>query len=314
MTININDAVETRSIKIRGKNRQITKYADNTAGYSLQIIHKSMNKAFRGYYSPSRNSFAYLEGRSILMCLEPHIKSTSFIKLDIHQFFNSISKDIIVRKLLDYFGIDDSYRSVSGQIVSSCFYMNHLPLGLVLSPILSDLVLNCFDSIIDKYCTMHNLYYTRYADDIMISSRNSINEEKRNEILHLVIEQLQKESLSLNEQKTLFVNFDDCHTFIRFLGVNIVKGEAGNKNYISVGRSYIYNLAKTFIEYQKLLESVKEPMAMENEQVLNEQIYYLRAEIIGKIGFIKQIEGSRGVERLKSRLWKYYPDIDVERL
>lgn len=37
-------------------------------------------------------------------------------------------------------------------------------------------------------------------------------------------------------------------------------------------------------------------------------------EMIGKIDFIKHVEGIRGVERLKIRLNKYYPDIDLNSL
>ena len=37
------------------------------------------------------NSFAYKKGMGILPCLEQHLESNTFLKTDIHEFFNSIN-------------------------------------------------------------------------------------------------------------------------------------------------------------------------------------------------------------------------------
>ena len=55
-----------------------------------------------------------------------------------------------------------------------CTYEGYLPQGAPTSPYLSNLILRDFDKKIQQICSSLNYTYTRYADDITISSNNKI--------------------------------------------------------------------------------------------------------------------------------------------
>ena len=114
--------------------------------------------------------------------------------------------------------------------------------------------------------------------------------------------QLFQVGLSLNEKKTKWFNFDNKHTFIRYLGINIVKTETDNV--LSLGKSYIYSTAKEYIYYDK----------KRREDPDSDSLFYERMRIIGKIAFIKQVEGEKGLYRLKKRLFSYDRNIDLHNI
>ena len=156
-----------------------------------------------------------------------------------------------------------------------------------------------------------DLVYTRYADDIMISSKTNINQELHSKIQKIIEVELNKVSLSLNTQKSTFINFDNQHKFIRYVGINIIQGENGN--YLSVGKNYIYSIAKEYLRYQNKVEVLNSGNIDDGEislEELKKDIFYERMIIIGKVGFLKQIEGERGYHRLEKRLKKYV-DVDL---
>lgn len=295
------------------KQREIVKYVEAEEGDAAKQLHHAMDAMFRSKYKHSQYSFAYHKGSSIRKCVECHINSKWFLKLDIKKFFSSISKTLVLQKIVSDLQIDKHYISIMDKIFSCCFYEEKLPLGLVMSPMISDYFLYDFDVRFGKYCVDNRLIYTRYADDIMISSRVVVDNNRRNDITSYIVQLLNGLGLKLNDEKSMCVNFDEEHSFIRYVGINIVKGEGNNPNYLSVGKKYIFNLAKDYIEYDKRKNSIDE-CDEERKKKMEISLFYTRAELIGKIDFIKHVEGSRGVERLKIRLSKYYPDIDLNAL
>ena len=56
----------------------------------------------------------------------------------------------------------------------------------------------------------------------------------------------------------------------------------------------------------------QENRARSNEEELSSDMFYQRVRLIGKIGFIRQIEGEQGIIRLEERLKKYYPKLDLK--
>ncbi len=292
------------------KKREIIKYQDNKNGERARKLHQHLNSLFRKKYIHSEHSFAYHKESSIQKCVYRHIKSNSFIKLDIKNFFASIPKDILIAKLSKDFDIDEHYEWILENIISSCFFDNRMPLGLVTSPIFSDYYLNDFDKKIGDYCKKENFVYTRYADDILISAQTLIDISMREQVITLITEMLSGLFLRINEEKTQYIDFDNNHQFMRYIGINLVHSDAGN--YLSVGRYYIYELAKDYLNYVDLQQ--QKTNNTEEGSKLENKLFYSRYEIIGKIAFIKQVEGKRGVERLQQRLNKYYPEINLEAL
>ncbi len=311
-TINDNPSIYFENIAIRTgkKEREIIKYCDTEQGDTAKQLHHIMDTMFRTKYKHSKYSYAYHKKSSIVKCVKCHVNSNGFLKLDIRKFFTSISKPLVLKKMVNDLKIDKRYVKLFEEILSCCFYKEQLPLGLVMSPMISDYFLYDFDMRLGKYCDDNRLVYTRYADDILISSIDVIDVDKKESLIYLIVNLLKELGLKLNDEKCVCTNFDAQHRFIRYIGINIVKGEEGSSNYLSVGKKYIFDLAKDYIEYDKCRKSLLLNSTEEINKV-ETYLFYKRVEIIGRIAFIKQVEGQRGVERLKTRLDKYFPEIDL---
>ncbi len=300
---NLEERYERVKVKTRKKERELIKYADTPEGEEIKKLHRTINDSFRKKYEHSKYSFAYHKGLSIKNCVEHHINSNYYIKLDIKDYFGSISEEILVAKLMKSFKIDSHFKEQLISVVDTCFVGGKLPIGLTCSPIFSDFYLHDLDLLIGAFCEERGIIYTRYADDILLSSATKFEEKIIAELLTCIRSKLLLLHLRLNDTKTERVSFEEKN-HVRYIGINIVKGK--ESNYLSVGKKYIHALAKDFIEYDDILRA--------KNGITEPELFYKRVEIIGKIGFIKQIEGEKGVARLKTRLKKYYPDVDLERL
>ncbi len=297
---------EKKTIISGKKNRNIVKYRDDEEGVKARNLHEKLDAQLRKKYNPNNFSFAYHKDRRAKDAVELHLSSKGFIKIDIKKFFENIDINRLENKLMIMYDIDKNYKTRIHKIIGSCYCEGRLPLGLCCSPIFSDVYLREFDEKVFRYCNENKLVYTRYADDIMISKETGFNEEEQSEVLNYVKKCLEDEQLVLNDNKTTSVNFGEKYRFVRYIGINIVYRESGN--YLSVGKRYIYDLAKDLLEYNK--QTLSSDQAVEK----NLEQFYLRKEIIGKIGYIRQVEGKRGVKRLYNRISKYMPNMDLEQL
>ena len=124
---------------------------------------------------PHEAAHAYITGRSPKTSLEIHQanKSNWFLKLDIKDFFPSCTKDFVVAQLSRLYPLclrAQNFTRTWG--FDNCFLNNALPQGAVSSPLLSNLTMLPIDfamGVLSK--EFHQRFiYTRYADDILISS------------------------------------------------------------------------------------------------------------------------------------------------
>lgn len=304
-----NELYYTRlQIHKNGKWRVLIKYIEGENGEKLREVHNNIVNNLLKRYTPHISSFAYKKGGSIKKCVEKHINSKSFLKYDISKFFNSINSSKLVSVIESIFDIDLEYRDITQKIIDSIFVGGVLPLGLVISPILSDLYLNQFDVEMEKFAEMNRYIYTRYADDIMIS-KDGMFQSNEVEIIEKTLSiQLKNRKLGLNDKKKQQIYLEKLGQHIRYVGVNIVCGNNGN--YLTVGNSYIYSVAKEYLEYRELEKNNSEESKEEREI---KQFYEAR-RIAGKVSFIKQIEGKKGWEKLSKRLGNNKEYISDEQL
>lgn len=302
ITTNSNLYYEKCLIKTGKKIRDIVKYKDNEYGKKARQLHRFILDCIGRKYKFSEYSYAYQRKKNICECVKKHLHGRGFIKYDVKKFFNSITCHKAADCMIKEFALDDKCKEQLMFIMSSCFFEEKLPLGFISSPIISDLCLKEFDNCFMEKFQNSGITYTRYADDILISSQDKISEDLYQSIHRWAFSQLFQVGLSLNEKKTKWFNFDNKHTFIRYLGINIVKTETDNV--LSLGKSYIYSTAKEYIYYDK----------KRREDPDSDSLFYERMRIIGKIAFIKQVEGEKGLYRLKKRLFSYDRNIDLHNI
>lgn len=299
---NPNQYFETIKIKTGTKVREIVKYRDDENGKLARELHETINACLKKAYTYSEYSYAYKKGENIKTCVDNHLEGMGFLKYDIRKFFNSISIELLDKKMIKEFGIDPQYINQLKSVLTSCSYANQIPLGFVTSPILSDIFMKDVDYKISAAIEKYDCVYTRYADDILISSKQMIGVDVYKEIDSVVKKIMSENGLITNDKKNQYINFDQSHSFLRYIGVNIIHQQNGN--IVTVGKTYINEVAKDYIEYDQKRNN--------SQQYSDSDLFYDRLRIIGKIAFIKQIEGDTGVKRLKRRLYKYNPNVDLD--
>ncbi len=116
----------------------------------------------------------FVKGESYRSFLEPHIGSNYFLRIDIADFFPTITDELIQKTLSSLIVCNpDDEKGKLLALISSIVTLNGiLPQGACTSPYISNLVMARIDQRILKYCQVFGVRYTRYADDLLFSSLN----------------------------------------------------------------------------------------------------------------------------------------------
>lgn len=253
-------------VTINKKLRHITTYAATDEGFALKQLHRRMSWIIKTQYRTSSHSYAYKKRKSIIDCLENHLGSSTFLKADIHAYFDSIDYDILAEGLLRKKTAEE--KQVHEIMLRSCFYKGHLPIGFISSPILSDAYLRNVDRHFSK---MNGIIYTRYADDLIISCKEGM-EDSLPTIKQQLSDSLARYKLELNSKKTYIRKLKHTGDSIHLLGVNLVsKGDGTNR--ITVSDRYLRQIS---MDYGKVL-------AVQEDDNLKD---YKELVVKGKIRFV----------------------------
>lgn len=181
--------------------------------------------------APAPQSFAYHPRSSMVACAERHAGCKWLIKVDVRDFFSSIHEHHVyaIFRSLGYaslisfemarlctripFPIDEKtfkYRWAAPHEVIQSYksdYAGYLPMGAPTSPMLSNLLMREFDRDMAARCQIDHATYSRYADDIFISSASaSFNRRAAETLAQKCREALQGYGLRVNEEKTTIVS------------------------------------------------------------------------------------------------------------
>lgn len=186
--------------EIELKSRRIFKTSKKLSEF-LRFIDKVM---FDHLCKHKEAAHAYIKEKSALTAVQDHAGSKYFFMTDIEHFFNNVTAKDITRVLnrdAAHIPISD-FINFLPQVVELTTYGGSIPIGFATSPKLSNAFLLEFDSALYYYCQANSLIYTRYSDDIIISSesRNQLKELETHvqELLH----EHASPKLSLNKEKT----------------------------------------------------------------------------------------------------------------
>lgn len=114
----------------------------------------------------AESATGFIKGKSIVDNAKPHIGHKYIYKTDIVDFFSSIK----IKSVLALFLRLGYVKEVAYILARFCTYDGYLPQGAPTSPYISNLILYNFDIELQKICCLSKFSYTRYADDITISS------------------------------------------------------------------------------------------------------------------------------------------------
>lgn len=154
--------------------------------------------------------YSYQKDVNITNAVRPHCNSEYIFKTDISKFFPSISDKAISHTLSRYC---QNIRSVNSEevrenidrIVYLCTINNHVPVGFSCSPSISNFCFYDYDNIIESYCKERNYIYSRYSDDLIISSQDKMDKDVMIRDLSSILSSDEFLKLSINFKKTKII-------------------------------------------------------------------------------------------------------------
>jgi RNA-directed DNA polymerase len=171
----------------------------------LKKYHRFLNSFIFDYAKVNTNVVhSYRREKNAYTAVIKHAKSKYFFQTDIKNFFNSITTlDIenILDKNLSDVPVSD-ITNYKGRLLSLTTKNGFLPVGFSTSPNISNTCLYAFDNSLEEYCLSQDIIYTRYSDDIILSSNNK---ESLNNIENVISEKLKlffSDRIQLNLHKT----------------------------------------------------------------------------------------------------------------
>lgn len=133
------------------------------------------DKMFALYHTAA---FAYVKKRSTLDAIKRHQanKSKWFEKTDFSDFFGSTTMEFVLHMMSIIFPFSEVMKDKEGEKVLTkaldlCFLNGGLPQGTPISPMLTNLMMIPIDHALYNSLRKKSFVYTRFADDIQISSR-----------------------------------------------------------------------------------------------------------------------------------------------
>lgn len=175
------------------------------------------------FTDPSRASFAYHPNCSPVLAAEEHCGCEWLLKVDIVEFFHSITEGRIsaVFYRLGYPRLVafELARLTTMPLIRGALqrdaerwsaiplyqseYEGVLPQGAPTSPMLSNLVMRDLDERLIELSKQHEMCYTRYADDLAFSCGKGFDRSHIEQFKRLVLSELSREGFSPNLRKTV---------------------------------------------------------------------------------------------------------------
>ncbi|MBO2630872.1 RNA-directed DNA polymerase [Shewanella algae] len=203
---------------IPSKHYKVYKIPKRTIGFRLiaqptpkiKNIQRSIIAELAPLLKIHKSATAYIQGKSILDNARVHRASNYLLKLDLENFFNSITPDIFINSLKNQ-GIELSAKN-SNLLIQLLFWNRSrkrngnlvLSVGAPSSPFISNIIMYDFDKKLYQYCKSIGASYTRYADDLTFSAKEkSVLQRIPNEVKRLLFKEFSNE-IRLNNSKTVF--------------------------------------------------------------------------------------------------------------
>lgn len=188
----------------------------------LKKLQKNLQKNFLDKLPVCPSAKGFVKGSSYVDFLEEHIGHEYFLRMDIRNFFDSITKELLdeslknfvqdeeeINSVLEETGYSEKESRIRKDIIELCTWGGRAPQGFLTSPAVSNLVFRRLDQRIRKYCRAYQkerkreIFYTRYADDLLFSAQGFDFKENKN-FKRMIGHILADYGFSCNEKKTIY--------------------------------------------------------------------------------------------------------------
>jgi RNA-directed DNA polymerase len=174
----------------------------------LKALQRWLNDKLFSILRVHDSAMAYRKGVNIRQNAQLHANYQFTLRIDFSNFFPSFAIEGVRLFLLDErsagrlsFSDDDLYF-----ILNLVLRYDELSIGAPSSPILTNAMMYNFDCALDDMSSSKKLVYTRYADDIFISSNRPFILSEVCEEIRSFVEDFKYANLKINDEKTVYLS------------------------------------------------------------------------------------------------------------
>lgn len=190
-----NSLFKTRTIQKNGKSRVVY-----DALPQLKGIHEKINSHFLRHVEYPYYLHGGLKEKDYVTDCKLHFKTKRGITQDISNFFPSIQL-VDVKRIWQYFF---KFPPVVANLLSELTTLNgYIPQGAKTSGFLANLLFWETESDLVHWLKQRGFRYTRFVDDITITTQNNITDDEKNEIIKMVRAMFRRHGLKPSRKKSL---------------------------------------------------------------------------------------------------------------
>ena len=271
-----------------GRKRRIER-PSRTLKYIQRIIHESLTRV----YGPHPAVHGFVAGRSIVTNAKNHLGRRYVLNIDLEDFFPSITRQRIYGRLrAEPYLFNSTVANIIASLSTNAY--GKLPQGSPASPVIANIIVAEMDADLADLCGSMNCWYTRYADDITISTSRSDMSPRiarypnaRGTGQAIVGDELatliEKHGFKINDRKSRLQSY-----WTR----QICTGLVVNGSQPSVPRLYIRHL-RSLIHHWKMngWEDAIEVLHSKEHRTSIDTRPKLENHVIGKINYMKMVRG-----------------------
>ena len=216
--------------------------------YRLKMLQQKIARSLAKLYNPRKPVHGFVPDRSVRSNAESHLRRRFVLNVDLKNFFPTITEPR-VQGLLESIGIDTD---VAETVARICANNDCLPQGAPSSPVISNMICFRLDKALMKFSKENRLLYTRYADDITLSSfqppsalfegdrpdPGKVAEEKLSDELRSIIK---NNGFELNSEK---IHYADKNSRRIVTGIKINEGMNVDRRYVRNVRTALFKVEK----------------------------------------------------------------------
>ncbi len=269
--------------KKSGKPRTIT--APNP---SLKAIQRCLAFLLQSAYQPTISVNGFVPGRSVVSNATVHADKKFVLNLDLENFFPTISfgRVLAVLKLNPIL----AQPKIATYLTQLACYNGFLPQGAPTSPVISNLICQRLDRRIEALVKSQKIAYTRYADDLTLSS----DQPFQNGLLNHLDQIIQEEGFMINMEK---VRLQLKNSRQEVTGLTVNEKVNVPRQYLREVKAMLHNWETLGYEaaQQKFLSSYTPRVSAKKKKGQPQ----LRNVVGGKINYLKMVRGGEDTLYLK---------------
>ncbi|OGS77079.1 MAG: hypothetical protein A2Z94_04825 [Gallionellales bacterium GWA2_55_18] len=175
----------------------------------IKLLQRWAVEKYVGQLPIHKAATAYRSGTSIKDHAALHAENCYLLKLDFQDFFPSILGRHFLMHLKSYMKISDDDANLLMRLLfrfdrESQDYV--LSIGAPSSPAVSNTVMYDFDNKLTNYCRTHDIVYSRYADDLALSTSKPKVLNNAFDFVKKLCGDMPYPRLQLNDAKTVFTS------------------------------------------------------------------------------------------------------------